>query len=148
MAKHVVAPLSEMPPGTVQRVEVGDRAVAVFNDGGTLYALRDICPHRGARLSDGTVVGSLSAPGPGEYEYDGSRRLIKCPWHAWEFDLVTGQSWCDPARVRVKPYPVSVVSGAALDPPPPEGGPAVPGPYVAETVSIWVDDDDYVVIEV
>jgi nitrite reductase/ring-hydroxylating ferredoxin subunit len=137
VAKHVIGPTAELPPGTRRQVKVGHRELAVFNVDGTFYALRDICPHRGALLSDGTVVGSLTACGAGEYEYDPSRRLVKCPWHGWEFDLATGQSWCEPKRERVKAYDVSVQPGAEL----------VPGPYVAETISISVEDD-YLVVEI
>ena len=58
------------------------------------------------------------------------------PWHGWEFDIRTGQSWCDPTRVRARPYAVSVQPGTRL----------VAGPYVAETVPVSVEND-YVVVE-
>jgi hypothetical protein len=61
----------------------------------------------------------------------------RCPWHGWEFDIHTGQSWCDPSKLRVKTYPVSVEPGADL----------VKGPYVAETYPVTVEDD-YVLVEV
>jgi 3-phenylpropionate/trans-cinnamate dioxygenase ferredoxin subunit len=139
-SRHVVGPVADLPPGTRRRIEVNGRGIAIFNDRGTFYALRDVCPHRGARLSDGTVVGSVTASGPGCYETDPARRLVKCPWHGWEFDLSTGQSWCDPEHARVRSYDVTVEQGAAL-----ATGEPVPGPYVAETVEISVEDD-YVVI--
>jgi nitrite reductase/ring-hydroxylating ferredoxin subunit len=141
MGKHIVAPVSELPPGTVRQVEIEGRAIAVFNADGEFYALRDTCPHRGARLSDGTVVGAVSSARPGVYDYDGDRRLVKCPWHGWEFDLATGRSWCDPVRERVRAYDVQRERGADLQ------GAAVPGPYVAETIAISVEDE-YVVIVV
>jgi nitrite reductase/ring-hydroxylating ferredoxin subunit len=146
LTKHVVGLLSALPPGTVQRVDVGTRAVVVVNESGRLFALRDTCPHRGARLSDGTVVGALSSDVPGEYAFDGSRRLIKCPWHGWEFDLATGQSWCDPTRTRVKPYPVTVESGTTIAATLREEE-RIAGPYVADTVPVWIEDD-YVVIDI
>jgi 3-phenylpropionate/trans-cinnamate dioxygenase ferredoxin subunit len=141
--KYVVAPADSLPPGSQRRVEIDGRAIAIFNVGGTFRALRDVCPHQGAELSGGTVVRSVTADQPGAYEVDAKRVLVKCPWHGWEFDLETGQSWCDPARQRTRSYPVSVEAGAALvgD----EGG-QVPGPYVAETITISVEDD-YVVVE-
>ena len=63
--------------------------------------------------------------------------MVKCPWHGWEFDIKTGQSWCSPMRVRVRPYPVDVESGGEL----------VKGPYVAERFNVSVEDD-YIVVEV
>jgi 3-phenylpropionate/trans-cinnamate dioxygenase ferredoxin subunit len=140
VAKYVVAPVDALPPGAQQRVELDGRAVAIFNVDGELRALRDVCPHQGAALSAGVVVRSVTAEQPGCYEIDSERVLVRCPWHGWEFDLATGQSWCDPARQRTRPYPVSVEHGDALI------GGTVPGPYVAEAIKISVEDD-YVVVE-
>ena len=139
MASYVVGSVSEMPPGTRRQVTAGGRDIAVFNVDGTFYALKNVCPHRGAQLSAGTVVGSLTAPCAGSYEYDESQMFVKCPWHGWEFDLATGQSYCEPERERVKPYAVTVERGAQLD--------REPGPYVAETVPIAVEDE-YVVVKI
>jgi 3-phenylpropionate/trans-cinnamate dioxygenase ferredoxin subunit len=142
--KYVVGPVSSVPPGSQRRVDVAGRAVAVFNVDGRYYALRDVCPHRGAALSAGLVVGSFGATAPGAYLYDPSRPLVRCPWHGWEYDLVTGQSWCD-AGSRVRALQVSVESGRSML----EAGAGeerVPGPYVAETVRISVEDD-YIVVE-
>jgi nitrite reductase/ring-hydroxylating ferredoxin subunit len=139
--KYVVGPVSDFPPGSQQVVTVGRRAIAVFNVAGTLYALYNQCPHQGGALCAGTVVGRLESPEPGRYDYDSSRPMIKCPWHGWEFELATGQSWTDPARVRVRPYPVEVASGGSLA----EGSDQIAGPYKATTVPITVDGD-YVVV--
>jgi 3-phenylpropionate/trans-cinnamate dioxygenase ferredoxin subunit len=128
---------------------VGRRAVAVFNAGGRLFALRDVCPHQGAPLSSGTVLGELTARGPGEYEYDPECRFVRCPWHGWEYSLETGQSSYDPEHDRVRAYAVTVERGADLVT---DGGEAAdasgrrPGPYVVETFEVAVRDD-YVVLE-
>jgi 3-phenylpropionate/trans-cinnamate dioxygenase ferredoxin subunit len=146
MTRHVVCTLAELPPGTQRQVKVAGRAIAIFNVDGKLYGLRDVCPHRGAQLSGGIVVGAISAASPGCYEFDNSRKLVKCPWHRWEFDLATGQSWLDPEHERVRPYSVSVASGATFA----GGGDTeqlpTAGPYTAETVRVSVEDD-YVVVE-
>jgi 3-phenylpropionate/trans-cinnamate dioxygenase ferredoxin subunit len=143
VAKYVVAPVDSVPPGTQRQVVVAGRTVALFNTGGTFRALRDVCPHRGAQLSQGTVVRSVTASAPGCYELDANRVLVKCPWHGWEFDLETGQSWCEPVKQRVRPYPVSVEPGERLVAA--DTGPQ-PGPYVAETITVSVEDD-YIVVE-
>jgi nitrite reductase/ring-hydroxylating ferredoxin subunit len=141
MPKFVVAPVSEMPPGTRRSVKIGSRAVAVFNAGGQFYAVRDVCPHQGAPLSKGVLVGELTACRPGEYSFDSGRPHVKCPWHGWEYDLATGQSTYDPAHDRVRAYEITIEPGSEVL----EGG-RVPGPYTVETLSIAVEDD-YVVIE-
>jgi 3-phenylpropionate/trans-cinnamate dioxygenase ferredoxin subunit len=68
-------------------------------------------------------------------------RHVRCGWHGWEYDLRTGQSSYDPEHDRVRAYEVSVEHGDALA----DG--RRPGPYVAETVPISIEDD-YVVVEV
>ena len=47
---------------------------------------------------------------PGVFEYEPSREILTCPWHGWEFHVRTGQSWCDPRRLRVRSYDVTVES--------------------------------------
>ena len=141
MKRHPVAPVGEFPAGTRRRIEIDGRPMVVFNVDGRFYALRDVCPHQGAKLSDGVVLdGLLTASQPGCYGYDPARKLVKCPWHGWEFDLATGQSWVDPARTRVRAYDVVVEPHALAD-----GGP-VPGPYRAETVEVVVEQDCVVLV--
>jgi nitrite reductase/ring-hydroxylating ferredoxin subunit len=145
MARHVVGKLTEFPPGSGRRIEIGRRAIAIFNAGGRLYALRDACPHQGAPLSRGVMLGRLRASAPGEYEYEPDCRYVRCPWHGWEYNLATGQSSYDPLRDRVRAYEVTVTPGSELMDT--IGEHRIPGPYVAETIPISVEDN-YVVVEV
>jgi 3-phenylpropionate/trans-cinnamate dioxygenase ferredoxin subunit len=62
--------------------------------------------------------------------------FIRCPWHGWEFDIRTGQSWCDPKSMKARNFKVQVEPGTEL----------VKGPYVAETFAVTVEDD-YLVID-
>ena len=67
--------------------------------------------------------------------------MVRCPWHGWEYDLATGQSWFDPRESRVRAYDVTVEPGSEIC----TATSRQPGPYVAETITISVEDD-YVVI--
>ncbi len=136
MARHVVAPVAEIPPGARRKVEAGGKKIAVFNLDGAFFALLDRCPHQGGSLCDGIVTGHVESSGPGDYRYERRGEMVRCPWHAWEFDIRTGKSWFDPRRVKVRSFPAEVASGATL----------VEGPYVAETFPVSVEDD-YVVVE-
>ena len=55
MRRHVVGPVDSIPSGSRVRVEVDGRGIVVFNVREQFYALRDVCPHQGARLSGGSV---------------------------------------------------------------------------------------------
>jgi 3-phenylpropionate/trans-cinnamate dioxygenase ferredoxin subunit len=134
--KHVVAAVSEIPPGGRKRVEVAGRDVAVFNLEGEFFAIANKCPHRGGPLCQGTLTGLVLSDEPGDYQYVRQGEIIRCPWHNWEFDVRTGKSWCDPEKVRARRFGVSVEKGAQL----------IEGPYVAETFKVSVEND-YVVVE-
>jgi 3-phenylpropionate/trans-cinnamate dioxygenase ferredoxin subunit len=159
MGKHVVARVAEFPPGTRRIVQLDGFSVGVMNIKGTYYALRNSCPHQGGPLCLGTVGGFVTSSGPGEYRFERPGEMLRCPWHQWEYDITTGQSWFDPARVRTRKYSVRVSSGAELiveddvEAGPEEGderldGPTglQPGPFVAETYPVSVDRD-YVIVD-
>ena len=136
MAAHVVATVDEIPPGKRKLVEVSGRAIVVFNLGGDFYALNNRCPHRGGSLAQGIQTGLVESKEPGDYCYSRLGEMVKCPWHGWEFDIRTGQSYCDPKRFRARAYPVNVEPGSAV----------VKGPYVAETLAVSIESD-YVVVD-
>ena len=141
MSQFVVATVDEIPPGGRRILEVAGRSIGVFNLGGEFFALRNTCPHQGGPLCQGTVGSLVVAARPGEYSLSRPGEMLQCPWHGWEYDLRTGQSWFDPARTRVRAYPVDVADGAALA----EAG-LQPGPYVAETYPVSVERR-YVLVE-
>lgn len=113
--RYVVASLAELPPGTRKIIRAGGREIGVFNSGGTLFAVRNSCPHQGAPLCLGPVTGTTLPSAPGEYRYGLQGRVLRCPWHAWEFDLQTGKGLYDPAgRDRVATYEVRVEDGEVV----------------------------------
>jgi ferredoxin-NADP reductase/nitrite reductase/ring-hydroxylating ferredoxin subunit len=159
MAKHVVARVADIPDGGRLLLDVAGRSIGVFNIRGRFYALLNRCPHQGAQLCRGSVLGRLEAHAPGVISYDPSRYLLQCPWHGWEYDLETGQSFFDSL---VRPYPVGVehgesVAGELARGEAVEGAPSAQagegrsapllhmGPFVAETFPISIEED-YIVL--
>jgi 3-phenylpropionate/trans-cinnamate dioxygenase ferredoxin subunit len=147
MAKYIVATIDEIPPGSRKVVEVSGRAVGIFNIEGQYFALRNQCPHQGGPLCQGKLSGLIQAPRPGDYQYSRRDEIIRCPWHGWEFDLRTGQSWFDPDKTRVRRYAVSVESGAELEQAQATAAGRVKGPYIAETYPVSVEQH-YIVVEI
>lgn len=87
------AAVSEIPDGTGKRVELGGKAIALFNVGGNFFAIQERCPHRGGPLSEGTIQGCN----------------LTCPWHAWTFDVKTGDRvGFPPGMGRILTYAVRV----------------------------------------
>jgi len=139
MTKYVVASVEEIPPGGRKLVEVRGRPIVIFNLQGEYFGMLDRCPHQGGSLCEGHLVGLVEAGAePGEYKYSRPNEIVRCPWHGWEFDIRTGESRCEPDKIRSTQYPVEIETGEEVT-----DGPA----YVAETFDVTVEEK-YVVVEV
>jgi 3-phenylpropionate/trans-cinnamate dioxygenase ferredoxin subunit len=58
--------------------------------------------------------GTLVAREPGRYEWGRDGEVLRCPWHAWEFDVTTGRSLWGEDAFRLAVYPVTVVDGDVI----------------------------------
>jgi len=114
--KYVVGKADEISPGNRKIVRVEGRSIGVFNVNGEYFAIRNRCPHQGAALCEGKLWGALKSDVPGSFEYSGTKDIIACISHGWEFSIRTGQSWCDPKRLRVRSYDVSVENPGGIEP--------------------------------
>ena len=92
----------DVPDGEGRVFEVQGRTVAVFNLGGLFYAVDNECPHRGGPLDEGDLEGAV----------------VRCPWHAWRWDVRTGANVNNPA-VKIACFAVAVEDGAILVDPTP-----------------------------
>ena len=90
-----IAPASELPNGERLFLEVGSKAIVIFNIADQLFAIGDICTHDDGPLGDGDLEG-----------YN-----IVCPRHGGEFDVRDGKVVQMPAVVDIPAYPVKVVDG-------------------------------------
>jgi nitrite reductase/ring-hydroxylating ferredoxin subunit len=130
MSKERVGLVRDIPPGTSTVVTARGREIVVFNVGGEFYALLNRCPHEGAKLSRGLIVGLPESDAPGCYKLTRPGEILRCPWHGWEFDLRTGKSHCDPTRLFSKQYE-TVVEPEAVQP---------EDQLTAETFSVSVEE--------
>lgn len=108
IAQDIGAP-SDFEPGIPYPVQLNGRTLVIVRKENAFYALRNICPHQGAPLSDGHISGTPPHCKPGDsipFHHDGE--VLICPWHGWEFSIRTGCSFFDPDRVRVATYPVKI----------------------------------------
>ena len=92
--KVVVGAINDLRPGECARYELPDGdELAVFNVDGEFYATGNLCPHRGAPLSEGVLCG----------------HVIECGLHGWQFDVRTGE--CLTVSDKIKTYRVSIEDG-------------------------------------
>ena len=136
MKRQVVARALDVAPGQCKIVNVNGREIGVFNLNGEYFALANRCPHEGGPLCQGHIIPLIQSDGPGQYRLTRHKEFLRCPWHGWEFEIRTGQSWCDPKSTRARQFEVKVESGETL----------VKGPYVAETFPVSVEEE-YLVVE-
>ena len=92
-----LAETHEIAPNSGKTVYAKGQQIALFNLGGTFYAISDDCPHRGAPLSEGYVKDDK----------------VFCPWHCFDFNLKTGACEVVPG-MRVETYEVKVEGDAIL----------------------------------
>jgi nitrite reductase/ring-hydroxylating ferredoxin subunit len=110
-----VGATSEFEHARPRIVAAGGRELGVIRWRDRFYAVRNVCPHMGARLCAGTVTASTSAEGPlDEVTADPDRPVVNCPWHGWTYDLKSGRALLDPEHFRVRSYPTRVASGRVL----------------------------------
>ncbi len=131
--KHVVARADEFEPDTRRIIRVGGREIGVFRVGDHYFAVRNRCPHQGGPLCIGRVFPKIVSERPGRFRLGDGPPLLVCPWHGWQYDMATGQSYA-PGDPGARSYDVSVEPGSEI------------GPYVAETFPVSVEEE-YVVLD-
>jgi len=95
---HDVARATDIGPGEMMYVEVGNDPVVLINLDGEFFALNDICTHQDASLSDGEIIGDE----------------IECPLHGGAFEIRTGLPVNFPVVVPVETYEVRREGDAVL----------------------------------
>lgn len=70
-----LANIEDIPPGKSIIIAIPDGTeIALFNVEGKIYAIDNSCPHMGGPLGEGELDGCV----------------VTCPWHAWQFDVTSG----------------------------------------------------------
>ena len=77
---HKVAEPDELPDRRVKTVTVGTKSLALVHYDGRYAAMDNRCPHQGGPLGEGSIEDGI----------DG-RCWLRCPWHGWDFDPLTGK---------------------------------------------------------
>ena len=113
MARHVIGQAAAIPAGGRQLVAVAGRTIGIFNIGGRFFAVKNTCVHNQAPVCLGEIGGTYLPSEPDEYRRGLDGRVLRCPWHGWEFDVTTGRNLIDPSR-KLMSYPVTVEAGTLV----------------------------------
>jgi NAD(P)H-dependent nitrite reductase small subunit len=72
-------------------IDMDGVSIALFKVGDKIYAIDNVCPHKGGALAEGGL----------------KECVVTCPWHGWKFDVTTGAMSSNPS-IKVKSYPVKL----------------------------------------
>ena len=89
-----VAKVADVAPGAMIFVAIDRERIVLAHVDGGYYALRDVCGHRNAPLSRGTLTGCI----------------VECPLHFAQFDIRTGKYVDGPLSADVPAYECRVES--------------------------------------
>ena len=90
--EHRIGTLADFPERKVVAVEVGGKTIGVLRQGGDVHAFANRCPHHGAPMCRAQVSGTMRPSDPNQFIYDLDGLIVKCPWHAYEFDVRSGEA--------------------------------------------------------
>ena len=94
--EYTLGYITQIPLGEGRNFVVGGVEVAVFHTRKGVYATQAECPHRQGPLADGLLGGAT----------------VVCPFHAWKFDLETGEALLGQCGIRT--YPMQVTESGEM----------------------------------
>lgn len=117
MARHVVCDEDDLSNGDRVVVELEGKDIGVFKVDGEYFAYVSWCLHQGGPCCEGEVSGTMDASfdrGSLEVKLEWSKEgeILLCPWHAWEYDIRTGE--CRSREGRLISYSVCVEDGEVV----------------------------------
>ena len=77
---HKVAEHGSLVEGRVMTVTAGTKTLALVHFDGHYAAMDNRCPHQGGPLGEGSIE-----------KGEGGQCWLRCPWHGWDFDPLTGK---------------------------------------------------------
>jgi nitrite reductase (NADH) small subunit len=105
MTLHFVTLQDQLEDAKPTVFSVQGRSIGLIKSRGKIYAVRNVCPHKGAPVCKGTLRGTMLPSDPGAFVFGLDNQILQCPWHGWEFDLETGSGVCE-SRGHLVLYPV------------------------------------------
>ena len=112
--------LDELAEGRVKPVTCAHRTLCMTHYDGRFGALENRCPHQGGPLGEGSI----------------EKGLLRCPWHGWDYDPLSGKA--PGFDDGVESFPVEVRDdGVYVAIPPPSVHQRTVSDLVVETLVNW-----------
>ncbi len=124
---HKVAELDELAEARVKSASAGGRSLAIVHFDGRYAAMDNHCPHQGGPLGEGSI----------EKGVDG-KCWLRCPWHGWDFDPLTGKPPGGHEDSGQETFPVEMrEDGVYVGLPPAPERPRTVSDVMVETMVNW-----------
>ena len=92
VADVTVARAADIPDNGRKIIQVADQSIGVFHHKGQWFAHPNSCLHRGGPVCTGSLTDDV----------------ITCPWHGFQYNLISGQLLVDPSA-KLESYEVKVI---------------------------------------
>lgn len=122
-----VARAEDLPDGRVMTIAARNETLCLSHFDGKWAAMDNRCPHQGGPLGEGSIEPGIEG-----------KCWIRCPWHGWDFDPLTGAPPGGHEDSGQKLWPVEVREGevfVGLEPEPPHA--RTVSDAMAETFVAW-----------
>ncbi len=107
-----LGPADAFPLDTFRIVTVGRREIGVLRQtDGRVHAVRNLCPHKGAPMCKAPPTGTTLPGPPGSLTWGLDGKILRCPWHGYEFHIETGARPFTDSRMRLRIYPARIENG-------------------------------------
>ncbi len=106
-----VGHVDDLPEGRVKTVTARTVSICLSHFDGQWAAMDNHCPHQGGPLGEGSIE-----------KGEGGQCWIRCPWHGWDFDPLTGAPPGGHEDTGQTLYPIDIREGeifVGLEPEPP-----------------------------
>lgn len=115
MSDYRICAPDDVPENGHVLVELEGKQVAVFDVNGEYRAYTNWCPHQSGPVCEGRLDGTVERTFDREtlaqeYRWVREHEVLRCPWHAWEFDALTGRCLHD-ETIQLISHDVSVEDG-------------------------------------
>ena len=95
-----VGHVDDLPEGRVKTVTANTTSICLSHFDGQWAAMDNKCPHQGGPLGEGSIE-----------KGEGGQCWIRCPWHGWDFDPLTGAPPGGHEDTGQKIYPLKIEDG-------------------------------------
>ena len=122
-----VGHIEDVPEGRVKTVTARTTSICLVHFDGQWSAMDNRCPHQNGPLGEGSIETGVD-----------SKCWLRCPWHGWDFDPLTGQPPGGHEDTGQKMFEVDIRDGeifVGLEPEPPQ--PRTVTDVMVETMANW-----------